>query len=109
MKNKYIGKWRIREMEHWDQNFIDLDVPGYFLFEKDKSGHFQFVAIEGEIDYRIEEVGEVERIEFSWVGHDEGDPVSGRGWAVIDGNELHGKIYFHMGDGSWFKAKRKTK
>jgi len=26
MKNPYLGKWRIREMEVWDKDFIDLVV-----------------------------------------------------------------------------------
>ena len=104
MKSKYIGKWRITDMEHWGKDFIDLVIPGYIHFQKDSDGSFQFGAVEGEIDYRIEVVGEIERLEFTWAGHDEGDPVCGRGWAVIDGDVLHGRLYFHVGDDSWFKA-----
>jgi hypothetical protein len=106
MKSKYIGKWRITEMEYWEQDFIDLVVPGYILFKEGGEGSFQFGAVEGEIDYRIEEVGGIERLDFSWAGYDEGDPVCGRGWAVINGDELQGGLYFHMGDDSWFKARR---
>ena len=29
MSNPYFGTWRIREMEQWDQDYIDLVVPGY--------------------------------------------------------------------------------
>ena len=45
--------------------------------------------------------------EFSWQGFDEGDDVSGRGWAVLnpDGT-LEGHIYFHLGDDSAFQAER---
>jgi hypothetical protein len=109
MENKYIGKWRITEMEHWEKDFIDMVVPGYILFQKEKDGRFQFGAVEGEIDYRIEKSGEIERLEFTWAGQDEGDPVCGRGWAVIDCNKLNGKIFFHMGDETWLKAKKSTK
>lgn len=109
MKNKYIGKWRITEMELWENDFIDMVIPGHILFQEDKEGRFQFGAVEGEIDYRVEKVGEKERLEFTWSGDDEGDPICGHGWAAIKENELHGKIYFHMGDESWFKAKRKPK
>ena len=56
------------------------------------------------------DVREVERqgrpgIEFSWEGNDEMDPASGRGWAALspDGT-LEGRIFFHMGDDSWFRA-----
>ena len=106
MKSECIGKWRISEMEQWDQDFIDLVVPGYINFEKGGDGRFQFGAVEGEIDYRIEKVGNVERLEFTWTGYDESDPVCGRGWVVMEGNELRGRLYFHLGDDSWFKATR---
>ena len=33
------------------------------------------------------------------------DPVQGRGWAVVKGDELHGMIFFHGGDDSEFVAK----
>jgi len=72
--------------------------------KKDGLGNFQFGAVEGNIDYQIEKIGELERLEFTWEGHDEFDPACGRGWAVIEGNELHGRLYFHLGDDSWFKA-----
>ena len=44
---KYIGKWRIIEMEMWDQDYIDLILPGYFSFDKDDLGYFQFGVVEG--------------------------------------------------------------
>ena len=104
--NPYSGKWRIIEMEMWDQDFIDLETEGHFTFDKDELGSFQFGAVQGQIDYRIEDIGGSERLEFSWEGNDENDLASGRGWVIIEGDEINGKIYFHMGDSSWFKAKR---
>ena len=105
-KNEYVGKWRIKEMEMWDQDFIDPVTEGHFTFYDDESGNFQFGAVEGQIDYRIEDYGESMRLEFSWDGSDDMGPASGRGWAIIDGNVINGKIYFHMGDSSSFKAKK---
>ena len=29
MNKAYLGKWRIKEMDLWDEEFIDLDGPGY--------------------------------------------------------------------------------
>jgi len=58
------------------------------------------------MDFRIETVNEKDRIEFSWEGQDELDPVSGRGWATIENNELHGRIFFHQGDDSAFRVIR---
>jgi hypothetical protein len=37
---------------------------------------------------------------------DEGDEVSGNGWVKLRGNELRGEIRFHLGDKSWFRARR---
>ena len=37
------------------------------------------------------------------------DPCTGRGWAVVEGDKLHGMIFFHQGDGSSFVAKRAPK
>jgi hypothetical protein len=102
--NKYIGKWRILEMEQWDKDFIDLVGEGHITFEKKDRGELHFGAVDCDLDCRIERVGEQERIEFSFVGMDEGDEVSGRGWAVLDGERLRGRIYFHDGDESGFIA-----
>jgi hypothetical protein len=37
---------------------------------------------------------------------DEMDECSGRGWAVLEGDELHGMIVFHGGDESGFVARK---
>ena len=34
MKKAYVGKWRIVEMEQWDKDFIDEEVPGHFTIRK---------------------------------------------------------------------------
>lgn len=91
-------------MEQWDSDFIDMIVPGYIEFRKDSFGGFQFGAVQGDIDFRLENTGDQHRLEFSWMGQDEYDPVAGRGWAIIEGQNLFGRIYFHMGEESWFKA-----
>jgi len=105
-RNPYIGKWRITEMEMWDQDVIDMETEGYFLFKKDGLGFFQFGLVQGQIDYRIEKTGEVERLEFSWEGQDENDSALGRGWVIMKNDLLEGRFYFHLGDDSWFNAKR---
>jgi hypothetical protein len=106
MRNQYMGTWRIIEMEQWDQDYIDLVVPGYFSFRKDNLREFQFGTVYGHIDYRIEPYQDTERLEFSWEGKDEMDPVSGRGWAMIEDGQLQGRLYFHEGDESGFVAQK---
>jgi len=67
-KNPYLGKWRIIEMEMWGQDFIDMETEGYFSFETEELGYFQFGLVQGRIDYRIEKIGDIERLEFTWEG-----------------------------------------
>jgi hypothetical protein len=31
----FVGQWSIAEMEAWDQDFVNLEVPGHFTFGKD--------------------------------------------------------------------------
>ena len=65
----------------------------------------------GEADFEYDEgMGEADNEgdeSFGAEGSDEGDEVSGRGWAALnpDGT-LEGHIYFHLGDDSAFRAER---
>ena len=64
-----------------------------------------FIAVEGELDCRDVARDGRPGVEFSWEGHDEYDPASGRGWAVLNPDRsLDGHIYFHLGDDSAFRA-----
>ncbi len=51
----------------------------------------------------------VEMVEFTFVGFDEGDEVTGRGWARRQGARLTGRIVFHQGDESGFAATEDSK
>ena len=46
-------------------------------------------------------------VKWTWDGNDEMDPAQGRGWAVLDGDEIEGRILFHRGDDMAFRAVRK--
>jgi hypothetical protein len=50
-------------------------------------------------------------VEFSWDGGDgaDGTPLAGRGWAILDGDELNGMFFIHMGDDSEFVAMKTKK
>ena len=93
-------------MEQWDRDYIDLIVPGYFEFGADGLGSFQFGTVGGELDCRLAAEHQKSRIEFSWLGQIDNDDGCGRGWAELSGGELHGHLFMHMGDDSWFKAKK---
>lgn len=100
---QFAGKWRITETELRKEDALDLVVRAHITFAADGLGHFQMIAVEGDLDCRFEGA----RVEFSWVGEDEGDPANGRGWAeVTKDGRLNGRIYFHRGDDSSFVAQR---
>ena len=107
MIDKYAGTWRITEMELWDQDFIDLVSLGQFVIYKDGRGLLSFGAVEVDMDdCTTEKNGKKSRLAFTFKGSDEGDEVSGDGWVKLQGNELRGEIRFHLGDKSWFRARR---
>lgn len=101
------GQWKIVSMTQWDRDYIDAEVPGFFEFEAEGKGRFQFGYVKGDLDGKIGIRDHKPAIEFSWEGTDETDPAQGRGWAVLEGDELHGMIFFHGGDDSEFVAKKK--
>lgn len=102
----FVGRWRISEMETWPQDFVDLLGPGYITIRANRSGEFRFGAVVGFIDYRMENAIDGSRIEFTWDGEDENDPVSGRGWAINREGELRGRLFIHNADEPAFVAKR---
>ena len=101
------GRWRITDMELWDQEAMDLVEPAFIDFGEDETGDFGFIAVRGWMDCRDAPRDGRPDVEFSWEGNDDCDRASGRGWAALkaDGS-LHGHIYFHLGDDSDFHAVR---
>jgi hypothetical protein len=97
-----IGKWRITEMELWDNEFIDLLGPGYIQFNPERGGEFAFGAVQGGLDCHYGQAS----IHFTWMGHDEMDEASGDGDAQLEEDgTITGDIRFHLGDESSFIAK----
>jgi hypothetical protein len=104
---RITGRWRITEMDNWDQEAVDLVEPGFIEFDEDGLGELGFIAVTGELDCRDADLDGRPGVEFSWQGSDEGDDVSGRGWAALNPDgKLEGHIYFHLGDDSAFCAER---
>ena len=105
MKNHTSANGESKVWKFAKKEFIDLNGPRRLIIEDNGIGFLEFGAVEAEVDSRFESVGGVERLEFSFEGEDEGDPVSGRGWAVVIERKMNGRIYFHMGESSDFTAK----
>jgi hypothetical protein len=104
----FTGTWRITEMEQWDADYFDMEVPAHITIRKDLTGSFQFGLVQGDLDGRIETIDGRPRFDFSWSGFDENDPVSGRGWLRTCGEQAEGRIFLHLGDDSGLKAERQT-
>jgi hypothetical protein len=107
MKTSFIGRWRIVQMEQWDQDYVDMAAPGHITFKKGGTGQLHFGCVEAELDWRFE--ADTGRVEFTFSGFDEGDEVTGRGWAKAEGTRLTGRIVFHQGDESGFAAAKENR
>ena len=100
------GSFKITQMDEWDQEFVDAEVPGFIRFDKD-GGEFQFGYVHGNMHVEFTERNGMPAAEWSWEGNDEMDPASGRGWAVLqDDGTLAGALFIHDGDGSGFLAEK---
>ena len=103
----FTGRWRITSMELWDTDAIDLVEPASIEFDRDGTGRFGFIAVDGWMDCRETTRDGRPCVEFTWEGSDEGDQVTGRGWAALaEDGALDGRIFFHLGDDSGFHAVR---
>jgi hypothetical protein len=61
---------------------LDLLGPAFIEIGPRIDHSFRFIVVEGWMDIRRVERDGSPAIEFSWDGNDEGDPASGRGWAI---------------------------
>ena len=104
--HKVTGLFHIIHMDGWDQDACNMMGQAYTDISADGTGRFQFCAVQGFMDCRWVERQGKPGFEFSWEGDDDGERTLGRGWAYLDGNELRGHLYFHMGDDSGFVARR---
>jgi hypothetical protein len=100
----FDGVWRITWMSGWDQEYVDMTVLGRISFCEDRSGSFQFGLVQGVLT-AVPTDGRM-RMSFTWVGADECEDESGRGYAEIVDDELQGHLYFHLGEDSAFRAIR---
>lgn len=107
-KSPFLGRWHIAPMSMWNEDYLNEEVPAFIEFDDKGGGSFQFGYVRGIIDYREGLRGGQPAAEFSWEGGDgaDGTPLTGRGWAVLQGGELNGMISIHQGDESDFEAER---
>ena len=102
-----IGTFEIIEAELWGKETLDLVGTACIRFRRDRTGEFQLIAMQATLDYRATARDGKPAVEFSFEGFDEGDRISGRGWATLGRpDELEGRLFFYNGDESSFTAKR---
>jgi hypothetical protein len=103
--NEFVGRWRITHMAMWDQSYIDLVEPGYFLFGDNNQGEFVFGVVRGWLDIRVST--RYPMLEYSWQGDCEGDLICGRGiFEFPDPNHGEGTLYIHDSDESAITIER---
>ncbi|NUQ61143.1 MAG: hypothetical protein HUU20_01560 [Pirellulales bacterium] len=104
----FAGLWHIVAMDEWDEDYYNEEVQAFIELEANGSGHFQFAYVSGSMDWRSTTRDGEPAAEWSWEGSDaaDGTQLTGRGWAKLKEDELHGMIFIHLGDDSGFVAKR---
>ncbi|HSP24066.1 MAG TPA: hypothetical protein VLQ65_02730 [Saliniramus sp.] len=103
----FAGRWRIVEMDTWPDDVLDVGGEAHIVFTGGNDGEIAFVAVEGFLDVRYGARDGIATAEFTFEGFDEGDPVSGRGWASLGtAGRLVGHVYIHKGDDSGFVCER---
>jgi hypothetical protein len=95
-------------MSGWDEDYFNEEVQAFIELEANGTGHFRFGYVQGYMDWRTGTRDGRPAAEWTWEGADgaDGTPMTGRGWAKLEGDDLHGLIVIHLGDESDFVAKR---
>ena len=103
----FAGRWRIGEMDAWDNDAIDEVEEAHITFGPGAHGEIAFIAVSGDLDVRYGSRDGSACAEFSWQGSDDGEQACRRGWAMIGtAGRLVGQIYIHHGDDSGFVCER---
>lgn len=103
----FAGRWRIVEMDMWDNDVLDIGEEAHLTFKGDSQGEIAFVALKGFLDVRYGSRDGNACAEFSWQGHDDNDEACGRGWAMLGtAGRLVGHIFIHEADDSGFICER---
>ena len=107
--SSFTGRWRIVSMSAWEDDYLNEEVQVFIEFEENATGHFQFGLVSGNIDSLETQRDGKAAVEWSLESMAEMDECSGRGWAVLENDNLQGMIFIHGSDNSGFVAKRAKK
>lgn len=103
----FAGRWRIVEMDVWDNGVLDEVEEAHITFGPGSDGEIACIAISGDLDVRYGSRDGSASAEFSWQGSDDGEDACGRGWLMIGtAGRLVGHFFIHNGDDSAFVCER---
>lgn len=103
----FPGRWRIVEMDVWDNDVLEIGEEAHLAFEGASDGEIAFVAQKGFLDVRYGSRNGAACPEFSWQGLDDGDEACGRGWVTSGtAGRLVGHTFIHQADDSGFVCER---
>ncbi len=71
----FAGRWRIVEMDNWDNDVLDLVEEAHLTFQGTADSEIAFVALRGFLDVGYGARDGSACAEFSWEGQDESDPM----------------------------------
>ena len=102
------GVWHIVSMDTWDEDHFTEEVQAFIELEDNGTGHFQFGYVQGYMDWRAGTRDRQPAVELTWEGTDGANmtEMTGRGWAKLEDDDLHGMFVIHLGDESDFVARR---
>lgn len=75
----FVGKWQIVESGTWPRDHLDLCGPAFLHIDADGAGKMAFGALSASLDGGFTPSA----VDFDWNGEDEGDQVTGTGWADL--------------------------
>ena len=105
----FQGRWRIRHMETWPDDYLDLVQPAHITFGEGEEGELLFGTVRGWLDVRYGTRASEPCAEFSWEGISDTDRACGRGWAVLTGaRRIEGHVFIHCSDDSGLVAEREA-
>ena len=98
-----VGRRRIVEADLWDRDHLDLCGPAAITIGAEGRGQIAFGAMEAALEIAYGRTS----IDFTWIGFDEGDDVSGEGSAeLLDDGSIEIEFAYRNGDEAVLKAKR---
>ncbi len=104
---EFVDVWRIRAVGDFTRERIDAGGRAVISFDRRGYGTLKFCGIEAEMDCRYIVRPRSNVVEFSLVGFEDAEPISGRGWAhVLRTGGMTGHLFLHRGSDLPFSAIR---